>query len=84
MILKERLRNDYNKTGSFNSSKGGKKETCKRFNKGKCTSGLSCRYEHKCLNCGKFGHGAHICRKKNSLGQMDADKQDTGSGNSSK
>ena len=40
------------------------KEICKRFNRGKCHSGMSCRYKHQCLNCGKFGHGAHICRHK--------------------
>ena len=41
-----------------------KKEICKCFNRGKCHSGWSCRYEHKCLECCKFGHGAHICRQK--------------------
>ena len=55
---------------SFNNYKDkGKnkvKEACKRFNKGKCHSGMACRYERKCLNCGKFGHGAHICRRKSS------------------
>ena len=42
------------------------KEICKRFNKGKCHSGSACHYEHRCLCCGKFGHGEHICRKHNS------------------
>ena len=40
------------------------KEICKQFNRGKCHAGMACRYEHRCLNCGKFGHGAHICRNK--------------------
>ena len=40
------------------------KEECKRFNKRKCHLGNKCRYEHKCLGCGKFGHAQHICRQK--------------------
>ena len=59
--LKDRLRFDsFGDQGRSPKSK----EICKRFNKGKCHSGSSCRYDHRCLNCGKFGHGAHICRKK--------------------
>ena len=43
-----------------------KKEACKRFNKGLCKKGLGCKYEHRCTvpECGKFSHGAHICRLK--------------------
>ena len=42
-------------------------EICRRFNKGRCPNGNSCKYEHRCdvKECGKFGHGAHICRKRN-------------------
>ena len=40
------------------------KEICKKFNRGKCNLGASCRYDHRCLECGKFGHGQHICRNK--------------------
>ena len=42
------------------------KEICRRYNKGKCPNGFSCKYEHRCAveDCGKFGHGAHICRKR--------------------
>ena len=36
---------------------------CKRFNKGKCNFGPSCRFEHRCKYCRKFGHGMHVCRK---------------------
>ena len=47
-------------------------EACRRFNKGLCMKGLSCNYEHRCTvpECGKFGHGAHICRKKKGGGAM--------------
>ena len=82
IILKDRLHNEYPRN-SQNFNKGGKKETCKRFNKGKCTAGLSCRYEHKCLNCRKFGHGAHICHKKNSNGNSDGDRHVEATGTSS-
>ena len=27
-------------------------------------TGSACQYEHRCLNCGKFRHGEHICQKK--------------------
>ena len=36
---------------------------CKRFNKGRCTFGPGCRFEHHCKYCKKFGHGIHVCCK---------------------
>ena len=75
MLLKDRLKNEntYFQRGHFNSGgKQSKKDTepCRSFNKGRCTFGLSCRYDHRCSveKCGKFGHGAHIChlRQNNS------------------
>ena len=36
---------------------------CKRFNRGKCNLGKSCRYKHHCTYCNKFGHGVVVCRK---------------------
>ena len=72
MILKDRIikpNNNFFQKGNNHRSNGGnhngnKKEICKRFNKGKCHMGLSCKYKHRCevQRCGKFGHGAHICR----------------------
>ena len=48
-----------------NNNNGAKsKEVCKRFNKGKCNRGWRCHFEHRCLECGKFGHGQHICHNK--------------------
>ena len=67
MLLKDRIKSQEN---FFHKSGGGKskKEPCRRFNKGSCTFGLSCKYDHRCAikKCGKFGHGAHICRLRNT------------------
>ena len=67
IYLKDRIvKHNEDRTGN-----GGKrKEICKRFNKGKCTSGYRCSYDHRCLICGKFGHGAHICRNEKVGEQM--------------
>ena len=40
---------------------------CYKYNGGKCTYGFNCKFQHKCGVCNKFGHGAHICRKANSM-----------------
>ena len=42
-----------------NSANGGKiRKNCWRYNRGKCTYGFACKFEHKCGVCGKTGHGA--------------------------
>ena len=46
-----------------NENRVKKGKPCYKFNKGKCTYGLSCKFEHKCMACSKFGHGVHNCRK---------------------
>ena len=33
------------------------------YNKGNCTFGRKCRFDHRCSFCNKFGHGAYCCRK---------------------
>ena len=40
-----------------------KKDLCWHFNRGKCSYGLNCKFDHRCGVCGKFGHGAHSCRR---------------------
>ena len=69
MLLKDRLSKSDNffQRGVHENNRdndSGRKEICKRFNWGKCHFGLSCKYDHRCAvkKCGKFGHGAHICR----------------------
>ena len=55
------LPNNSNNLGNQNKFK---REICKKYNKGLCNRGRSCHFEHRCLECGKFGHGEHICRQK--------------------
>ena len=63
MYLEDRINfNHFNNNRSFTPKH--KKEICKHFNKGLCSAGKSCKYDHRCLECGKFGHSAHICRKR--------------------
>ena len=60
------FRNNRNKQNNFYNNDGSNEKTknyCKRFNRGRCTFGSRCRYEHKCTYCFKFGHGMHNCRK---------------------
>ena len=68
MILKDRIRHDGGGNNHHRGGNGKKKEPCKRFNQGRCIFGLSCKFDHRCSvkNCGKFGHGAHICRMRDT------------------
>ena len=68
MYLKDRHGSD-TRTGFGGPHVKKKKVPCKRFNRGKCHEGASCKYDHRCTvpECGKFGHGAHICRKRKSV-----------------
>ena len=77
MHLKERLK-DF---GSVSAKSGGStpgnrsREYCRRFQKGKCNDRIHCKYDHHCAICNKFGHGAHICRRRgqSNAGQNDYD-----------
>ena len=46
-----------------NNNGRNRRDVCWRFNRGHCNFGQSCRFEHKCALCLKFGHGSHNCRK---------------------
>ena len=62
MILKDRHRSDYDKGHNKHNKRD--REPYRRFNKGCCSFGLSCKFDHHCSvkKCGKFGQAAHICR----------------------
>ena len=66
ILLKDCLKHDMGPFQRQNYTKKGG-EPCRRFNRGKCTFGLSCKYDHHCSvkKCGKFGHRAFQCRMRN-------------------
>lgn len=45
---------------------------CWRFNKGTCSYGDKCKFDHSCSNCGAKDHGAHKCDKKKTQGTKEA------------
>ena len=50
---------------SGRNGNGKKRESvCWKFNKGNCTYGKGCKFEHKCSYCGGSNHGASTCLKK--------------------
>ena len=55
----------YNQRGSGGRGRG-RGEPCRIFNRGRCTYGGNCKYEHRCGYCFKFGHPAVNCRKAQS------------------
>ena len=67
--LKDRLNNSNSHSGlamsgnSGTSANGRINEPCKRFNRGYCSFGTSCKFEHKCSYCHKYGHTILTCRK---------------------
>ena len=68
MKLRERIQvlgnNANGNGGSGGPSLAGKsKKLCWKYNRGNCTYGFSCKFDHRCGICNKFGHGAHNCRK---------------------
>ena len=53
----------FSSPGQGQSPKNKSADPCRRFNRGKCTFGSACKYEHKCSYCFKFGHSILNCRK---------------------
>ena len=80
--LKDKLRMECSVAGtssgnrSSTNSSGGSfnpQDFCKRFNKGRCTYRQSCRFEHRCYYCGKWGHGVVNCRLLKADSQQNRD-----------
>ena len=73
--LRDKLKFEQSGTAAHTSMKGVlprsgvSQDYCKRYNKGCCTFGQSCHYEHRCYYCGKYGHGVINCR------QLKADRE---------
>ena len=64
--LREKIRSDhhnFNQDWSKGDNNNNRDKTCRRFNKGRCTYGANCKWEHKCKYCKKWGHGMFNCRK---------------------
>ena len=64
--LNDKLRTGYGgdvSSPSMNKGNYNKRDYCWRFNRGRCTYGRSCKFDHRCAICGKWGHGSHNCRK---------------------
>ena len=55
--------NNSNRGDGHQSGKSNKKESCWRYNQGRCTYGTRCKFEHKCAICGKYGHSTYYCRR---------------------
>ena len=70
VCLKDRISSGNNHR--FPADQKRRKEICERFNKGLCSAGRNCKYDHHCKGCGKFGHGVHICCNKNGGGGHNA------------
>ena len=72
MYFKDRLVNNGfggGKGGGSSSNMGGvRRKLCFDFNRGVCTFGKRCKFDHRCSFCNKFGHGAYNCRRANKTG----------------
>ena len=76
MYLKDRNKQGYSSEyGSRNDKRAKQRDICYRFNRGKCTYGNNCKFEHRCAICNKFGHGAHNCRKLDRWDSSSHDKK---------
>ena len=60
---KHKISYDAHRIANLEKLKGGTREICRRFNRGKGNYGIRCKYEHRCSYCFKMGHGIHNCRK---------------------
>ena len=81
--LKDRIhRGDFgfggNQCGSGSGDRRARKEICWRYNRGRCSYGNNCKFEHKCAICLKFGHGSHVCRRANDSPRRQSDNRGFG------
>ena len=59
-----------------NHPKGSGTLICNNFNKGLCTWGKSCKFEHKCFKCKSMGHPTTKCHQHKQEKDKQKDKSD--------
>ena len=72
--------NGHNNNNNNNGKKrdNWKENCCWRFNKGQCSYGKSCRFDHRCTYCGVFGHPMVNCNKKQQRRDRNGDRDKEG------
>ena len=70
------IKANYSNNGNSNGRRSGSGEPCRRYNRGKCKFGATCKYEHRCSYCNKFGHGFFNCRKASADRERNVGKKD--------
>ena len=69
MYLRDRVNatpshGQHNGNGKQGNATGtSQRKLCFDFNRGECTFGQHCHFDHHCSFCNKFGHSAMTCRK---------------------
>ena len=61
--LKDRVRYDHGPTTPVRAGGSGNGGGCRRFNRGRCSYGFNCKFDHRCFYCNKTGHGVINCRQ---------------------
>ena len=63
MYLKDKVNHQGNGQGNRQGQGSQvRRKLCFDFNRGECTYGQRCKFDHRCSFCNKFGHGAFNCR----------------------
>ena len=83
MRLNDRIRRDGTGPSSSGGQRATRKEPCRRFQRGNCSYGINCIYDHRCNICNKWGHGAHICRRRSGYNEGENRRSSGGQGYSS-
>ena len=60
---KHKISYEIQRMGNVDRLRSGTRKICRRFNRGKCTYGMRCKYDHRCSFCFKMGHSIHNCRR---------------------
>ena len=63
MFLKDKVNPSYSKSGGNSGNHGARRNICFDFNRGDCSFGRRCRFDHRCSFCFKYGHGSFNCCK---------------------